>query len=297
MKKNLFKILFIFFIFGIVVSCQSPLDPASELLCQLSKISSTDGSSTTYKYNSDKKWKNITVSDGKSTTTYSLDYEQNKPKGPVFSIYNEQNGSISFFDYNNDDVLIQVITKIDKMDMGTILGYKATGTNFKTVLDFKWNSEKQLVRRDFITTVDITTNNKTDPFSFSGYETFEYDVSDRLVKTNIYSNEQIVVVDKVIVDSGLVGFTIIEYENKSTKFSQSLGLTNLALDIGMDGQVVVEPVTGYAAVSRITLYIDDGNGSVTPYVTNYVHTTNASGFLSKTEVDSDVITYTYTNCK
>jgi YD repeat-containing protein len=297
MKKNLFKTLLIIFIFGIVESCQSPLDPASELLCQLSKISSTDGSSTTYKYNSDKKWKNITVSDGKSTTTYSLDYEQNKPKGPVFSIYNEQNGSISFFDYNNDDVLIKVITKIDKMDMGTILGYKATGTNFKTVLDFKWNSEKQLVRRDFITTVDITTNNRTDPFSFSGYETFEYDVSDRLVKTNIYSNEKIVVVDKVIVDSGLVGFTIIEYENKSTKFSQSLGLTNLALDIGMDGQVVIEPVTGYAAVSRITLYIDDGNGSVKPYVTNYVHTTNASGFLSKTEVDSDVITYTYSNCK
>lgn len=144
---------------------------------------------------------------------------------------------------------------------------------------------------------DLTIKGITEPVSFSGYETHEYDVNNRLVRTKYYSNEEVTIMGKVYVEAGLTGYTIIEYDSKSSKILQFLGLKNIALDVAMDGQVVIQPATGAFAVSKITFYSVGDDGDVTPYVTDYTHTNNDSGYIAKTEVDGDVITYSYSNCK
>jgi YD repeat-containing protein len=297
MKKYSLKSLSIMAFATVLGSCQSSLTSESQDFCQLTEISANDGSSTRYTYNSNNKWETITVSDGSKSTTYYLAYDKTTSNGPVVSIGNTANGSVSVLDYNKDNLLSNVTTNIKKLDKGLILGSKATGTNHKMEVNFQWNSSKQLMKRTYENNVDITINNVTEPFQFSGYDTFEYDVAGNIKKVNYYTNEEIKVDGKIVVKSGLTGYSIFEYDAKSSKMIQHLGLTNLALDIDLNGQVQVEPRVGSASVSKVTFYSVSDDGTVTPYNTTYTNTNNASGYLNKTVFDGDMITFTYKNCK
>jgi hypothetical protein len=269
--------------------------------CLLDKITYEDGSYTSYKYNSNNKWEKIIVSAGANLATFNLVYDATIPNGPVVSISGGVPGksSISILDYNKDNLLINSTTRIDKRDMGIILGFPATATNIKTELIFTYNSDKLVTKISNTTTMDLTFNNKTNKYDFNSYETYEYNSNGSLKKSNSYSDMEEKLLDKTILKTDFVGYTTYDYGSVPSKLFQNLGLTNLAMDIADDGQLFFIPNKSDRPASKVTLYLSNENGGFDPYVSDFTHKNNSENFLSETIdlSDNTSLKYSYTNCK
>jgi hypothetical protein len=301
MKNN-----YIFFLaFALFLSCDKDdkpsIDNGGNILgaCLLEKISSSDGSFTSYNYNNNKKWETITVSDGLESNTFSLTYDATTSKGPAVFIFGGKIPSSTVLDYNKDNLLTSTITRMDKMDKGIIFGFPATATDLRTELLFEYNNKNQLIKLSSETKYDLTANNVTEPFLFNSYETYEYDEKGLLIKNNHYAEIEVIVAEKVVLKTDYIGYTVFEYSDVSSKLVQNLGITNLLMDIDINGQLYFLPSNGSQGISKVTNYITKQDGGFDSYVSTFTNKNNSSGFLSETVdlSDGETTTYSYTNCK
>jgi hypothetical protein len=287
-----------------IVSCGAPIEPISTGtggVCSIESISSSDGYAVGYSYNNEQKIEKVNVTGSGTNTTFTLSYDKTQTNGPVVSIGNPANSSLTVLTYSKDNLLQNATTTIAKKDGGLILGKPATITNFKNVLTFEWNSNKQLVTQTTYTTSIVTVNGVSEPFDIDGYLSYEYETNGDLLRVNTYTLEFLTVGGKVILTPGdLLSFVLFEYETAIPEVVQKTGSTGLFMDFSGDGQIQFNPKTK-KAVKKTTTFLDDGNGGFDQVVTNYTNTKNASGFLSKAvgvdKYGTETITYNYNNCK
>jgi hypothetical protein len=301
--NNLSKAIYVFAVCAIT-SCGAPVEPNSTGtggVCSIESIFSSDGYAVGYSYNSEQKIEKVNVTGSGTNTTFTLSYDKTQTNGPVVSIGNPANSSLTVLTYSKDNLLQNATTTIAKKDGGFILGKPATITNFKNDLTFEWNSNKQLVKQITKTTSIVTVNGVSEPFDIDGYLSFEYETNGDLLRKNTYTLESLSAGGKVILTPGdLLSFVLFEYETAIPEVIQKTGSTGLFMDFSSDGQIVFTPKTK-KAVKKTTTFLDDGNGGFDQVVTNYTNTKNASGFLSKAvgvdKYGTETITYNYNNCK
>jgi hypothetical protein len=307
MKYNLINKLSIvigLFVFLTFANCGESVEPNSTGtggVCSIESISSSDGYAVGYSYNSEQKIEKVNVTGGGTNTTFTLSYDKTQTNGPVVSIGNPANSSLTVLTYSKDNLLQRATTTIAKKDGGLILGKPATITNFKNDLTFEWNSSKQLVTLTANTTSTVTVNGVSEPFDIDGYLSYEYETNGDLLRVNTYTLEYLTIGGKTVLSPGeLLSFNLYEYETAIPEIVQKTGSTGLFMDFSGDGQILFNPKTKIA-VKKLTTFLDNGNGGFDQVVTNYTNTKNASGFLSKAvgvdKYGTETITYNYNNCK
>jgi hypothetical protein len=309
MKKNLFNILSIAFCAYVVAnlaSCGSgaalePVSTGTGGVCSIESITSSDGYAVGYSYNNEQKIEKVNLTGGGVNTTFTLSYDKIQTNGPVVSIGNPGNTSLTILDYSKDNLLRIATTTISKKDAGIILGKPATITDFKNEISFEWNSSKQLVRQVSYTTSTVTVDGVSERFDYDGYLTYEYETNGDLFRINTFTAEYLVVGGKPVLRPGeLLSYSLFEYETAIPEVIQKTGSTGLIMDFSDDGQVVFTPKTKNA-VKKMTTFLPDSNGDFEQVLTNYTNTKNASGFLSKSvgvdKFGTETITYGYNNCK
>jgi hypothetical protein len=307
MKNILYKSLIItsltYVVFS-VSSCGGTVEPVSTGtggVCSVETIISSDGYAIGYSYNSEQKIEKVNLTGSGVNTTFTLSYDKTQTNGPVVSIGNPGNTSLTVLTYSKDNLLQNAITTIAKKDGGIILGKPATITNFKNDVTFEWNSSKQLTKQITKTTSTVTVNGVSEQFPFSGYLSFEYETNGDLLRINSYSNESLIVGGQVVLSPGqLDGYFTFQYETTIPETIQKTGSTGLYMDFSDDGQIVFTPKTK-KAVKKMTSYLPNVDGGFDQVVTNYTNTINASGLLSKKvgvdKYGTETITYSYNNCK
>jgi hypothetical protein len=296
-------ILFFFLVITSLLACNkdnASIDNGTGLgACLLDKMTTADGGVTSYKYNSKNQWEGITYTQGAKSASFSLAFDNTIPNGPVVTISNPSNKSLSILDYDKANLLTFVSTNIDKIDLGTILGSPAIGKNVRIELKLSYNSNNKLSKLSHSTTYDVISNNKSNPFSFTGYETYEYNSNGDLIKANYYADVEVEVAGKLVLETDFVGYSVYEYGNESSKLTQNLGLKNLSVDIDLNGQLYIVPSNDSKIASKVTFYSPDDNGGFTPYISNFSLKNNSSGYLLESidQSDGETIRYTYKNCK
>jgi hypothetical protein len=309
MKKILSNVLSIAICAYVAVnlfSCGSgasiePISTGTGGVCSIESITSSDGYAIGYSYNSEQKIDKVNLTGSGVSTTFTLSYDKTQTNGPVVSIGNPGNTSLTVLTYSKDNLLQNATTTISKKDAGIILGKPATITNFKNVLTFVWNSNKQLVTQTSYTTSIVTVNGVSEPFDYDGYLSYEYETNGELLRINTYTLELLIVGGKPVLTPGeLLSFSLFEYETAIPEVIQKTGSTGLIMDFSDDGQVVFTPKTKNA-VKKLTSFLPDANGGFEQIVTNYTNTKSASGFLSKAvgvdKFGTETITYSYNSCK
>jgi hypothetical protein len=307
MKINRFSkinIAFCAFFLVTFANCGGIVEPNSTGtggVCSVESISSSDGYAVGYSYNSEQKIEKVNLTGSGVNTTFTLSYDKTQTNGPVVSIGNPGNTSLTVLTYSKDNLLQNAITTIAKKDGGLILGKPATITNFKNDITFEWNGSKQLTKQITKTTSTVTVNGVSEQFPFNGYLSFEYETNGDLLRINSYSNESLIVGGQVVLSPGqLDAYFTFEYETTIPETIQKTGSTGLYMDFSDDGQILFTPKTK-KAVKKMTSYLPNSNGGFYQVVTNYTNTINASGFLSKTvgvdKYGTETTTYSYNNCK
>jgi hypothetical protein len=307
MKINLFSkinIAFCTFVIVTFANCGGTVEPNSTGtggVCSVESISSSDGYAVGYSYNSEQKIEKVNLMGSGINTTFTLSYDKTQTNGPVVSIGNPANTSLTILDYSKDNLLKIATTTIAEKDGGIILGKPATITDFKNDLTFEWNSSKQLVKQITKSTYTVTVNGVSEPFDFNGYLSYEYEANGDLLRINSYSYESLIVGGQVVLSPGeLDAYFTFEYETAIPETIQKTGSTGLHMDFADDGQIIFTPKTK-KAVKKMISYLPDGNGGFDQVVSNYTNTINASGLLSKTvdvsKFGTETTIYSYNNCK
>ncbi len=285
-------------------NCGESVEPTSTGtggVCSIATISSSDGYAVGYSYNNEQKIEKVNVTGGTTNTTFTLSYDKTQANGPVVSIGNPANSSLTVLTYSKDNLLLNATTTIAKKDGGLILGKPATITNFKNVLTFEWNSKKQLVTQTTTTTSIVTVNGTSEPFDIDGYLSYEYETNGDLLRVNTYTLELLIAGGKVVLTPGeLLSFVLFEYETAIPEVVQKTGSTGLFMDFAGDGQIGFTPKTKNAVKKTIS-NLPDANGGFEQVITTYTNTKNTSGLLSKAvgvdKYSTETITYNYNNCK
>lgn len=306
MKNKLFRTLsvgtFAFILFG----CGSKTDPnpsgggTGTGLCQLSNVSSSDGSSESYTYNGKQRWENVTLSDGKTSTTFNLAYDNIQTDGPVVYIGNKAIKAITILDYTKDNLLKTANTTIPEKDGGIILGKPVKITNLKIDQTFEWNTNSQLVRINYKTNQTVTTNGVSSDFPTSIHQTFEYNSTGDLIRQNSYSDLAIVIGTVLKPAGSLDAYYTYEYESNIPEVIQDTSIKGVDIFFSDDGQISCSPKSK-KAIKKLTAFYSDTKGGFDQSITNYTNTVNSSGFLIKTvgvyKSSTETFTYTYNNCK
>jgi hypothetical protein len=297
MKNYFFSTMFFVLMACTQTTDPDPNTPVTGGTCALATISFDDGTAVGYSYDSKQRISKINLTGTGLNTTYRLDYDETQGNnGPVVSIGNPANSSLTILDYDKNNLMTIATTTFPKKDAGVILGKPATMTNFKSDLTFVWDSNKQLTRQNSKTSYKITSNNITEDLTINGYSTYTYDANGNLLKENQYTQESLTVGGMAVLSPGqLVASVTYEYETNISAEIQNTASTGLYMNLVDDGQIIFTPKSK-KAVKKMT-----SNFSGTTVVTNYTNTANASGLLTKTvSVDkygTETTTYSYNNCK